>query len=317
MFPLILIPCTNRKRQPVEKGLEARTLPKGSPEAVAKIWFQRIDAASKNTPADSLYGGRAFREAANAANLLNANFCVVSAGLGLVSAKELVPSYSLTVAPTTEDSIAGRLEVDAWHPSLWWQALKAHTKINTNLSALLDINNDALVLIALSKHYAKMIGADLAALDDRLVQRLRLFGLGIEPHLAERLHANIMPYDQRFDGPDSPSQGTRTDFATRALHHFSHALKEGTVEGRDRAGDGAIIEALLVGWRKPSIPVRERQTDEEIVTFIDQNWQVVGGRSARMLRFLRDSGLACEQGRFQGLFRHVAERRSSQQETLL
>ena len=317
MRTLIIVPCTNRKRQPAEKALEARTLPIGSPETVAKAWFQRVGDTSKNTPAEALYSGRAFREAASAASLLHADFCFLSAGLGLISAKELVPSYSLTVAPRTENSISERLEVDAWYPGLWWQALKDHTSMSTNLAALIDAKNDALVLIALSKHYANMIAADLAALGDDLVRRVRFFGLGIEPHLAERLHANIMPYDHRFDGPDNPSQGTRTDFASRALHHFSRALKEGALEGRDCVRDGAIIEALLAGWRPPTTPSRERQTDEEIVSFIDRNWQVVDGRSARMLRFLRDSGLACEQGRFSNLFRQVAEQRPSRQETLL
>ena len=318
MRTLILIPCTNRKRYPAEERLEARTLPMGSPEDVAKAWSQRIGVASKKIPAEDLYCGRAFREAADAANLLNADFYLLSAGLGLVSTKELVPSYSLTVAPANEDSIAGHFnDIDTWHPAHWWRALQTHTTMNTNLAQLLRNRGDALVLIALSKHYAKMIGADLAALDDDLVQRLRIFGLGTKPHLAKRLHANIMPYDLRFDGPNNPSQGTRTDFASRALHHFSRALKEGTVEGRDRVQDRETVETLLVGWQAPIIPIRERQTDEEIVSFIILNWQVVDGRSSRMLRFLRDSGLACEQGRFRDLFRQVAVQRPSQQETLL
>ena len=318
MRTLILIPCTNRKRHLSEESLKARSLPTGSREVLAKAWSQRIGAAPKKTFAGDLYCGRAFREASDAAHLLNADFYLLSAGLGLVSTKELVPSYSLTVAPANEDSIARHFnDIDTWHPALWWRALQAHTSMNTDLAELLRNSGDALVLIALSKHYAKMIGSDLAALDDELVRRMRLFGLGTEAYLPECLHANLMPYDQRFNGPDSPLPGTVSDFASRALHHFARALKKGTVEGQDRIRDAASVESFMAGRKKPSIPNRERQTDEEVITFINQNWQAVDGRSARMLRFLRDSGRACEQGRFQGLFRRVADERSCRQEILL
>ena len=69
--------------------------------------------------------------------------------------------------------------------------------------------------------------------------------------------------------------------------------------------------ALMAGWTPPVKPHRKRQTDGEIIAFILDAWCRTGGSSGASLRLLRNSGRACEQGRFRDLFGCAANQRDA------
>jgi hypothetical protein len=71
-------------------------------------------------PVGRLYGGRSFREAEAAARSTEAQLMIVSAGLGLVNAETLAPSYSLTLLGSPTDAVLTRISGDA---ADWWRAL--------------------------------------------------------------------------------------------------------------------------------------------------------------------------------------------------
>src|SRR3546814_9801405 len=56
------------------------------------------------------------------------------------------------------------------------------------------------------------------------VRRLDAMRTGGQRGRDPRLHPWLMPYDDRLDGCDSPLPGTRSDFASRAAHHFVEAV---------------------------------------------------------------------------------------------
>lgn len=276
---------------------------------MANEWVTRISRASPRHLQGEVYCGRAYREASTAARELDAELAVISAGLGVVRASERIPTYSLTVAPGSEDTVLDKITNDGARPDAWWSALKLGQDEGAGVHDVLRSNPSALVLMGLSANYARLIRKDLLDLSGAETQRVRIFGAGITEHLPAHLAASVMPYDARLNGPDSPIPGTMSDFASRALHHYAWCLRDGVLSSADADDDRQKLLTQMTGWRIPNTPVRERMTDEEIMRFIHEHWEETGGRSGASLRLLRDRGHACEQSRFRDLFRSASSRR--------
>src|SRR4051812_30887952 len=100
--------CSKRKRAAADPMLVARDLQAGEVAEVAADWGRRLGSGGATIKAGDLYAGRGFSEATRAAAYLGARLNIVSAGLGLIDAQTLGPSYSLTTAPRDPDNILGK-----------------------------------------------------------------------------------------------------------------------------------------------------------------------------------------------------------------
>lgn len=263
-------------------------------------------SANDRVTPDHLYCGRAYKEAREASNLLKAELCVVSAGHGIVRQDQAIAPYGLTVAAGKRDSVQSKVIDTEWSVTKWWQALGEHSSANVSLSDYIGELAPDLLLISLSENYAKLLGEELSGLDEGCVQKIRVFGVGLASHLPESIEPCLMPYDVRLNGPDSPISGTMSDFSTRALHHYAMSFEHGNIEGRSLGDDQRCIAKELEAWSPPETPVRNKMSDSDVVNFILENWGATNGRSGASLRRLRDSGNACEQGRFKDLFKIAA-----------
>ncbi len=299
-MPLILTSCTNRKRLPPVHALTAHALRQGNLGDVAGQWIERLRGAEPSTTASDLYCGRAFRQAATAAISARATFLVVSAGLGLVSATTRIPSYSLTVSAGVKDNVLSL--ISGASSAEWWGELARRSPFRTELAEVARLA-DGPILLALSANYLEMIASELLGLPPCTRTRLRIFTLTPVSALSEGLRAYVLPYDARFDGPDSPMPGTRADFAQRALGHFVNTILSADSRS-DLDGHAEAVEQMLARLRPQRVPVRTKLSDPDITKLIHSHWRDVRGQSGRMLRFLRDDlGIACEQGRLRDLFR--------------
>lgn len=289
---LVITNCSKRKRLPVDETLLAGTLAPGSSPEVARAWTARLRTRAPVGPAESLYGGRGFSEARRAALLLGAPLAIVSAGLGLIDGETLAPSYSLTTAGRDPDNVLAKTTSGA---AAWWSALQEATPFRSRAVE----TETGLILAALSASYVGMVAEDWSAWPPERLGRLRLFTKGRPQGPAAALAGAWMPYDDRLDAVGAELAGTQSDFAQRALRHFAEAIKGRGSADLDRA---AVMEAL--GDHKArEVPIRERASDDRIEAAIRAHWAAVDGRSALMLRHLRDElGMACEQGRFRRLF---------------
>ncbi|RYG88835.1 MAG: hypothetical protein EON59_03160 [Alphaproteobacteria bacterium] len=296
---LVISNCSKRKRLPVDSSLQARDLPTGTTRAVASAWATRISAAAVTSRADDLYGGRAFSEARRAARESGGELAIVSAGLGLIDGHASVPAYSLTTAPKDVDNV---LSKTAEMATDWWDALE---RLSPFQSQALE-TEEGLILAALPASYLAMVADAWAQWPAERLARLRLFSKERPDILPTALRDAWMPYDDRLDAVAVDLQGTQTDFAQRAVRHFVTEIG-GSASAKQ---DHDEVRAALEGLAARVVPVRIRSTDAEIVATIEAHWEDVNGRSNAMLRRLRDDlGLACEQSRFKGLFRTVADRR--------
>lgn len=293
--------CSKRKRAEADSALYARDLDADDTCAVATDWGERLAKAPAHIPAGDLYAGRGFVEARRAATHLKADLAVVSAGLGLVEATTLVPSYSLTTVSRDADSILAKTESSA---AAWWGALQAASPF----SSLATTRESGLILAGLSAPYLAMVAEEWSRWPTERLSRLRLFSKERPSGAAEALAPSWMPYDDRLNdhraGPDLA--GTQGDFAQRALRHFATALGGSASSDVDR---DQVLSALD-GLEAPVRPIRPRLTDEAVLQLINLHWETVGGRSGAMLRHLRDAlGFGCEQGRFKDLFKQAATAR--------
>ena len=296
---IVITSCTNRKRKPVAHARHISDLAPAPLTDLASAWAQRLDAADERFSAASIYGGRAFQEASTAARALAARLLVVSAGLGLIDASNAVPPYACTVLVGAADSVAARV-TGPYETGAWWAALRTASPFARPLADFVA-DDDGPILAALSDAYLAMIAAEMLALPDAVLTRLRIFTRTPPSRIASALRPYVMPYDDRLDGPDSVVRGTRSDFAGRALRHFVDLGVTGSM-----AMDAAAVEAALAGWRLPAKHDRARHDDAALLDLIREHWASVGGSSSRLLRLFRDDlGIACEQSRFAALARQV------------
>jgi hypothetical protein len=154
-------------------------------------------------------------------------------------------------------------------------------------------------ILVLSKNYLRACDADLAAACECVADPDRLFIVSAGGRPDGDLAAFTVPADARLQAHFG---GTR-----RALNaRIGGALLERGIRSKDEA---STYLARLLAAQSP-IPRynRKRQSDREILGAIAARLAQAPETSAnRLLRELRNSGLACEQHRFNRLYRQAVE----------
>lgn len=298
----IVVNCSKRKRVASIANLAAQSLARGSLDEVIRRWNERVTVSERCIEAGRLYLGRQFHEALQAKITLNAEMLIVSAGLGVLRLTDRVPSYSLTVAPGSSDSILERVE-DEVTAADWWTALTQKPHQFRSLDAMLADSSDAdgLILIALPSPYLRMLEHELEQFPPQRRAQTRIFTGPSYRFRDARLDRLLMPYDARLDGPNSSSPGTAADFASRALRDFTTFVLP-LQQGETCEVHAAAVLSRLSNWKAATRPERSRRSDEELMDIIRANWSTAGGSASRMLRRIRSElGLACEQGRMREL----------------
>ncbi|WP_156877988.1 hypothetical protein [Sinorhizobium americanum] len=262
-------------------------------------WKARVLAAPQVASAGDLYRGRSFSEATAAATQIRAQLCIVSAGLGFLTAQQSVPSYNLTVSRGTWDCVLDHITPAASEAD-WWGALADQDMVRATLRLA-----DGLILIAVGAAYLKMLAPVLSDLPQNTIDRLRIFAGPANSVLPDRLLAQKLPYDERLDGPHSPIRGTKIDFVSRALHHFTKTVMD-QHPAASIAKQAEHVEELSGQWGRPNVRSGARRSDAEIKGLLRQHWDRTGGLSTKLLRVLRDElDVACEQKRFARLASEV------------
>lgn len=304
--------CTNRKKKPATSSLCASSLSKGDMQSVLAEWESLISCEKNKIPAHDLYCGRGFSEIRKAVTKNDLNHWIISAGLGLIHGSFLVPSYNLTITPSAKDTINLKIPPDLhFHPAKWWMALNEILRDSTTpLCDLINTQKDTFFIISLSSSYLDLISEDLLQLPRNSRNRVRITGINTSKFLPESFKHLWMPYDERFDGPQSPNPGTRADFPQRVTRHFIDEVFLKAPHASEHEHAEHVARILSTMSPPPKIK-RTTMTDESIKEIIKKRWNDANGSGAKMLRILRDQeNIACEQGRFADLFKQVKLRMS-------
>lgn len=292
---LIISNCSARKTADPVRSLCARTLPRGTPRELAAEWRLRCSAADMRVTASRLYAGRGFSLACEVAGSTGAQLRIVSAGMGLLQPDTLIPSYSLTVSPTAADCILARAAPGAsFSADQWWGAIRAHP---AGFARLLANHPRALLLIATTRPYLRMVAGELASLTDSARDRIRIIGLTRARVVPEALRPYVMPYDSRLDDAERKLRGTSFDFPVRALAHFAELVKsDRRMESPEK--HAARVRQSLAHWRAPHRVIRKPIHDVTLKRKIKQFKRQSTSRTAALRRLRVELGLACEQQRF-------------------
>ena len=304
---VVIASCSSSKSIPKELRVEAESLEIGQIKQVVSRWKRLLDQHLKHTdpiPSGQLYQGRAIQEIKKVASELNCPVYFISAGLGLVDINEQISAYSLTVSKGSSDYVGDKIVGETFNKQLWWQEINS-IRGNTPLHTMIKNNNDTLFLLALPANYFAMVVPELMKLTDPELNRVRLFGPAATKK-NKRFDHVLMPYDNRFNGPDSPLRGTYSDFPQRALRHFVSII-DNKLATRSPVDDSELVSASLSKMRSPPKVIRKQASDEQISLLLQRKWaQYMGQSSSKSLRRLRDVELtACEQKRFSGIFQSV------------
>lgn len=291
----VITNCTSKKRFAPDSRLRARTLPPCSVDGLSREWTSRRMEANA-VPARDLYAGRSFSLAKRAAHHCRASLFAVSAGYGLISADDEIPSYSVTVSGDSEDNvltIAGGAK-----SSSWWKALPP---MRLSIADMADMD---LIMVALPAEYLAMIEEDLEELRRSMCGTLLIFACpGAARRLSDGLAKHVMPYGDALEGSESPVRGTGTDAAQRRLLHFATHLAPANMVRTSlemaRRSVAAFAEATAHRERKVGRPA----SDDEIIAIIGQIRSIKIKSWTAALRHVRsERGIACSQSRFQALF---------------
>jgi hypothetical protein len=309
---VLIAACTKRKRAPVSPALTFESLPCSDAGALVSVWLERARDVVSTLQVDRLYAGGGWastlqvREAA--APFGTCALYVCSAGFGLVSSDELLPAYSASFAPG-ESQVARRIAAKgsyAERHQLWWRTVnQARHGEAFPLTALAAPESKYLVIVGAD--YLDAIRLDLAALAGRCgPEQLCIISVGIPAaQLDKTLRSCLLPIDVRAE---LLLPGPRSSINPRAAAWFVRDVLKAT--GWNRECIDAHIAETLAGaavQHRRSAPARQKLDDTEVMAWIRDELQRREAAPGVLLRALRQSNLACEEGRFRRLLEAVRQ----------
>jgi hypothetical protein len=229
---------------------------------------------------------------------------VVSAGHGLVHAHARIPSYDLSVG-SDDSSVVRKLKPRGKvTPSTWWVELTAQ-KYPEPLRRLIERRKGALVVIALSARYLKMITPELEKLDASALARIRIIGARSST-VSKKLHSVVMPYDARLNSSSSDARGGHVTFSQRAALHFVGLLAKDK-RLRSLASHVRLVQRALRSFRAPRRTQRKRVSDRAIHALIKRLQRKSIDSPGTALQVVRQThSVACEESRFRRIWDAVA-----------
>lgn len=305
MNHLIISNCTNRKSSKLEKTQPSPLMYEASnADQFIDDWFKILNSNSNKKPAISVYKGRSVSEIIHAKKYLDAEIFFLSAGLGIVKEDDLIPNYDLTISEGN-NSLKPLLAKWLIDEGAWWEKLNKESLNNDFIN-----QTEGTIFIALPHAYLKMLIPTLVKMDNHKLKNIRLFLHPISyKNLPNKLKHCYMPYNYKID--NSPFSGTKVDYCQRCLHHFVKYIYK-TEQNTTSAADSVktFIDEL------PPLPPKIKRmqvSDSDINKIILEGWDSCKGQSSKILRYIRDDRkIACEQSRFQKLWRNIKDGKNNE-----
>ena len=116
----IITTCSSRKLHDKVDRLDLGAVQSGDMRAVVNEWHHAVSLSSADRfPACEVYRGRAFSEARRAAEIVDGELWIVSAGLGLLRSDERIPVYDLSVTGGGENDVRKKIP-GVFIEGEWW-----------------------------------------------------------------------------------------------------------------------------------------------------------------------------------------------------
>lgn len=294
---IVVTNCSATKRAAAEEPIRLRQW-EGSAAHRFRWWRHAVERSSNPIKAMDRYEGRSWKTIASATAVLpgETQLWVVSAGLGLLRAEHEIPDYSATFAPNEPDSVGASLA----ERKEWWARLVAWRRENDGVGSLADLassNPQLVFLVVLSTAYYSVLRDELidtknflSASDNLLIISA---GKGNDPDLG----GNLLPITGKFEHLVG---GVRSSLNAEMLSFIiKNYISKGMEIGEIHKEISKIADDLP--WAKTFS--RRSLLDADVEKFIRKNLKRDGELSAsKLLRSLRDQGMACEEKRFRHIY---------------
>lgn len=305
----IVVTCTSRKTQAPLARFHLGEVRGRSIEERAQKWIDRLRANDgADIPALQLYCGeywsiaRSLPAAARDAGIA-ARIWICSAGYGLISPQSEVRSYSATFSPYERDSVTRGFDSESkkiaaqqwWHTLARWSGPKG-TELRS-ITAIARRYPRVPLLVVASSDYLHAIDQDLIGATGLLANSSLLLIASAGMRTFGKLTDHLLPCDARLQ---SCLGGTRGSLNIRIAKRLLRYIGRGPISLEQQKSQ---LRRLLN--KQPPIEQYRRRplTDEHLKEFICLELKRNSGASrSLLLRKLRDSGRACEQSRFAGLY---------------
>lgn len=308
--PRVVVSCAQRKGGVPAERLQARNLPEGRIDARLREWIARLERSSEpRFEARTLYKGEHWAVSAGLADggdRPGAELWIASAGYGLVSHRSRLVPYAATFATGAADSIvAGGLRASVARRE-WWKGMAAwggpDPGAPRSLAALAVADPGRPLVVALGAAYLDAVAEDLLSARRELSTPALLIVISAGTRAVDGLTDNILPVDA---SAETVLGGSRSSLNARIA---AWVLQAGDSHHYDVGRVAALVkEKLSKGVR--ATPRRTSQDDAAIIGMIERSLaRDPSVKKSRLLRAMRDAGLACEQGRFSRLYKSVHDR---------
>jgi hypothetical protein len=300
----IVASCADRKKLPA--AVRLRDVEGANVARRFSAWRNSISGtAAPRARAEELYQGGYWsivRELPGIATKMgwSSKLWIASAGYGVVSGDTQLVSYSATFSSGHADSVSIDDEEDA--SKKWWRCATA-TKggLGVSLASLTQADPNATVLIVASPAYVDAMEDDLVAAVGHVRNRGAVLIVSSRSPSDKALLSTWIP---SLGALQSSLGGALVSLHARVARHLilsttpRNFRKEKLADMTTKLGEGVVSSVKRAAGSAVS--------DDDVIAFIRQRLAAdPKGSHTRLLRELRDSGQACEQGRFRRLFKQV------------
>lgn len=305
----VVVTCTKDKRHPVPSTCQLGSVKERRLDRKFSEWQERLSGKQhQRYPVHELYAGDHWTTVKRliATSRLELRVWVCSAGYGLISTEAEVVPYSATFSSNQPDSISEGISTTNGNiAGEWWSLLTRWTsgfgKQPRSLVAIARAFPKSPIVVAASETYLRAIHDDLVGARNHLSNPDLLAILSAGSKQPGDLTSNLVPFDARlqpFVG------GALRSLNVRVLEHLLSSTREIPSLSQLKRRVSRIMQSL------PEFAKVDRQniTDKDVRRFIEESLEQDGqAKRTRLLRNLRDKGMACEQHRFAALYQEVRE----------
>jgi len=264
-------------------------------------WMDRLNRCNgEKMQAGALYCGSAWVPVTRLLASKRVRVWIISAGHGLITPETDVCSYTATFSSNHPDSVVPNGS-DAFQTSEWWRALNRlgnRSRIR-GLAGIAKAFPNTPLIAALSSEYLRAVESDLTEARECLREPDSMIVISSGAAKNGSLETNFLPCDARMEnmvGRGRSALNVRLLAAIIADH--GERLRASELIKR--------YNRMLKRLPEAAYPKREKSSDDDVREFIRR--AIASGSPvshSSLLRKYRDSGLACEQSRFRGLFHQL------------
>jgi hypothetical protein len=308
----IVVTCTSRKTRSPLARFRVRDVHDKSVAGRSLEWIGRLRAnGASQITASQLYCGEYWSVAKSLPTVaqtfgLTARIWICSAGYGLISPESQICSYSATFSPYERDSVTRGFGTDVRRTvaQQWWRSIARWSGPKgselRSLSAIARRYPKVPLLVVASPDYLQALEQDLGEVVAALRNSSLLLIASAGMRTFGKLTDHLLPCDARLQ---PLLGGTRASLNIRIARRLLQYMGRGPISLERQKTQ---LRRLL--FKQPPIEQYRRRvvTDEQVRKFIrfELNRKGAASRSL-LLRKFRDSGRACEQSRFAGLYRDM------------